>query len=291
MSGASVGLLSRCEVPRVVGAVLLLAMLTSCFARIEPAPFDVIICGWFCLSFLVTGFAYHPRIRLPTIGVALFIITTFATLPGTQMSGFNLRFAAVSLYLGVLWFFLTQFILRFGARAKDLLVNGWAISAVAGTAITLLIYFARLPGFDIISRQGRVSGFFKDPNVYSAYLVFPFILCLSRYLRGRNLQKLVWGTALLIITTGLMVCYSRAAWGASFLSIAAYAGIGILSKSRRGSSGKGIFIFAFVMVVAGALLQYLLQYEEIATMFSHRTKIQRYDDDRFLTQWEALRAY
>lgn len=275
--------------PRLVGAILFVAMLTSSFARIEPAPFDIIICGWFALSFLIAGFAYHPRIRLPTIGVAIFLVTTLVTLPGTRMSAFNIRFAAVTLYLGVLWFFLAQLILRFGARAKDIIVNGWAISAIVSTALCLLVYFLQAPGVEYISRQGRVFGLFKDPNVYSAYLVFPFIFCLSRYLRGRGTAKITWAISLLIISTGLLVTYSRAAWGASLFAVAAYGGIGMLSKSKRGSTAKGVVVFAIIMTIVGTVVLYLLQNEEIATMFSHRTKMQRYDSDRFYTQFEALR--
>jgi O-antigen ligase len=276
--------------PRVVSALILLAMLTSALARIEPAPFDLLVCVWFVLSFLVTGFAYHPRIRLPTVGVAIFVITTFATLPSTRMSIFNVRFTLVSLYLCVLWFFLVQFIVRYGAPAKDAILSGWLFSAVGSTAITLALYFGRLPGVDIISRQGRVFGFFKDPNVYSAYLVCPFILCFSRFLRRDGVSRLRWGAALLIITTGLIVTYSRAAWGTSILGVAAYAGISMLSRSRQRKSGKGVVVFAVAMLAVGALLQYLIQYEEIATMLSHRTKMQRYDNDRFFTQFEALRT-
>jgi O-antigen ligase len=282
--------LSREPMPRLVGAFLLIAMVTSAFARVEPAPFDLLICLWFALSFLMTGFAYHPRIRLPAVGVTLFIVTTLATLPSTRMSIFNIRFTLVSLYLSVLWFFLIQFVVRYGAPAKDALLDGWLVSAVGSTAITLVLYFGRLPGVEIISRQGRVFGFFKDPNVYSAYLILPFLLCFSRFLRRDGPSKLRWGAALLVIAAGLIVTYSRAAWGTSILGITAYGGISVLSKSRRGAAGKGIVVFGVAMLAVGALLQYLLQYEEIATMLSHRSKMQRYDNDRFFTQFEALRT-
>ncbi|MGB1701475.1 MAG: hypothetical protein ACPHRO_16075, partial [Nannocystaceae bacterium] len=243
MSGGRLGVLSREEMPRVIGGWLFLAMLTSAFARIEPAPFDILICGWFAVSFLVAGFAYHSRMRLPVVGVVLFIVTTFATLPNTRLSGFTIRFAAVSLYLGVLWFFLVQFILRYGDRAKDLIVRGWVFSAIASTVLTLALYFFQLPGVDIVARQGRVFGFFKDPNVYSAYLVFPFIFCLSRSIRAQRAAKFWWAFSFMVIAAGLLVTYSRAAWGTSVLSVAAYAGIGILSKSKRGANGKGVLAF------------------------------------------------
>lgn len=270
---------------------LMLASLTSCVVLIEPSPFDVLISVWLLLAALSGGFAYRSRYRVAMLGAAFFLLTTIAGLPFTPVSVFNLRFAAVSVYLVVVWFGLLFMIPRFGDQIGRTILRGWTISAVVTTSITAIIYLFRLPGFDIISRASRLFGLFKDANVFGAAIIPPLIFCISRSVGARGRSKFVWLAGAAVLAAGILLAYSRGAWGSTAISLAAFFGLTVLSRSQRGTSARTVLGFTVAMVVAGVGIAYLVQDSDIGTLVAHRSKLQAYDSERFGTQREAFAAF
>lgn len=55
-------------------------------------------------------------------------------------------------------------------------------------------------------------GGFKDPNVYGPFLVLPFTWSLYRIMKGNGRDMLVYLPLCCILTLGILVSFSRAAW-------------------------------------------------------------------------------
>ena len=85
------------------------------------------------------------------------------------------------------------------------------IAALAG----IVGYFRVLPGrAELLLLYDRARGTFKDPNVFGAFLILPALLALQTVIAGRFAQALRRAWLLLgLFTVGVLLSFSRAAWG------------------------------------------------------------------------------
>ena len=128
----------------------------------------------------------------------------------------------------------------------------WCIKAYIRMAIvaSLLLFIQRTPVHGYTNRLSiSIFGHIKDPNYFSAYLLFPCLICFWQYLESWKIKKLVWT---LMIAYAILLTGSRA----SFLSLVigmSLASIGSLRLNKT-FGWKVIILGGIVFLIAKNIL-------------------------------------
>ncbi len=249
---------------------------------VQPAPVDVI----FALLIATTVAAVRTRPLIPAfIGVPLaaFVLLTILSITNAVDLKRALSFEGITLYMVILgvwlsWAFAKSERVRIGMK---MYVIGAAVSGALGP----LGLYAHLSS-RLVFEESRAEGLFKDPNVYGAFLVPAAILLLDEIAQPRLLgwRRRTDIVLFAIISFGVVVSYSRAAWLDSVIAVLTLV---FVQSNRRGGlrrAARTIGVLAacavagYAVLAATGSLWFLL----------HRTHLQSYDQQRFSNQDFAL---
>ena len=140
--------------------------------------------------------------------------------------------------------------------------------------------------------EGRVSGTFKDPNVFGSYLILGVTYFLQLVLLGRTRHVVITLVLLVTLVLGVFISFSRGSWGATIVAILLTTSSAYLTapgpRLRRRIVGmSAIAILAGVLTLAG-----MLSVPSIRTFFFQRAEVtQDYDEGvtgRFGNQMRSL---
>jgi O-antigen ligase len=263
-----------------------LGMLIIAVVFVEPSPPDAVL-SLVVVVAIVTGRFTLRRVPLPIVALlCVFIVlnlvsAVFATQP--SRAAFYLL---ITIYLCSFSVWLTGFV-NSVHRAR-LIIAPLIAGAVATAAIGVAVLFVSFPGKGLVdfSDGYRARGFFKDPNVFGPFCVFPALLLVSellepRLLRARRPMKLA---LLIVMALGVLFAYSRAAW----LNAAVATVVMIVAYSmRRGGSRKAVAILVTLVVLAG-VGSVTLAATGSDQFLSSRSHLQSYDTQRFSAQEQGL---
>jgi O-antigen ligase len=253
----------------------------------EPAPYEL-----FMVAMIAIWGLFGLRISR-TVAPLLFMLAIFnvgGLISMTQMEvlGDTPLYIAVSLFLAFTAVFYAAIIER-DHSLLPVIFRAYTAAAVFTSVLGVLGYFNLIPGAEIFTLYGRARGGFQDPNVFGPFLLLPAAWLTYGILKDKP-SKAPWLVmALLIITLGLLLSFSRAAWGMMVfvvLFVTAVLFIGNQSSKLRLRillvSGAAIFLLAVAVLIA-------LQIPSVADMFTDRARlVQDYDGSRlgrFARQW------
>lgn len=278
---------------RFLHVMVYITVVSSFFVFIEPAPYEY-------LAF-VLGFAcVLARVSMCRVVLPLLVLLLFRDLGGAiglakiALSGWmrvtgepdatvitveypdSIRFLAVSFYLGltaVLFACIcSQDTLARMATLKAAYITAAVIACVLGT----IAYFGLIPGFEIFMMDSsRATGGFKTPNDFGGFLIAPLMWLFEGFIVGQIRMRNIIATA--IILTGLLLSFSRGAWGSTVIAAALL--IYLLFVTGHDARVRRRIIF-FVAIGAAALVALLLVLSSIGTvgqMIIERSQLQDYD--------------
>ena len=265
-------------------AALLLAFALLGVVRKEPAPVDLV----FALLIAATYAVGRPRPRVPTfvgLPLAVFCLVSMLSMVNATDTHRAVKFETITLYMIALgvwlaWAFSIPHWVRTAAKT-------YLAAAIVSGAMGPLALYTPLPGRSLFLYGGaRAEGFFKDPNVYSAFLVPAGIILLEefsspRILRWRRRSIMV---AFGVVALGLLVAYSRAAWLDFALGISVLV---IVQAARRGGFNRA-FRSVGVLVVFGLVGFGVLYATGSITFLQQRSHLESYDTQRFANQDSAF---
>jgi len=262
----------------IQNTAIAIIMLLSGFVVFEPAPYEMVLVATLAI-WLLFG------LKIPRGVMPLVIILTFLSVGGIlssfQVSDYvkGFTYVAVSYYLGLSAVFFAIVIAQNPDRL-ELIFKMYVASAIISTILGLLGYFD-VSGFELFTKFTRSRGAFKDPNVYGPYLVAPILYLVYRLLNDRFLKAVVVAGFFFVLLLGLLLAFSRAAWGlAAITGILFYALLIINERSAK------MRLKYFVLAAAGAAalvaaIVIALQFDAISSLFSERVKVvQDYDGGR-----------
>ena len=259
-------------------AVALTAFLGGFVLR-EPAPYELLL-----VAFMALFIAFGLRLsRFALLLAILFVAFNFGgVLSMMQMSDLKDApvYIAVSLFLGLSSVFFCALveadaaILRTAMRAT---VAGGVVTALFG----ILGYFGAIPGAELFVRYDRAKGLFEDPNVFGPFLVLPALYAAYGVLyRSWTLMPLRAG-ALLILTGGIFLSFSRGAWGLLVIAGLVLAVLLLASEERAHMRARLILVGAAGLALLIVTLGVALQFEVVSEMFETRAQVvQEYDGAR-----------
>jgi hypothetical protein len=192
------------------GAVSL-GVLLSGFVINEPAPYELYMAGLIAVWAL-----FGLRISKPVVPlvVLLVVFNIGGMISMTQMAELQNTplYLAVSLFLALTAIFFAA-VTKAQPNLFRLIFSAWFTAALVTAALGILGYFQAFPGAEIFTRFGRATGAFEDPNVFGPFLTLPGVYLLQRLLTGHPARIPLYALPLLVIVGGILLSFSRGAWG------------------------------------------------------------------------------
>ncbi|KAA9361237.1 O-antigen ligase family protein [Ochrobactrum quorumnocens] len=260
------------------------------FVMSEPAPYEL-----YMVALIAIAMLFGMRLTRTNL-VLLALLTVFNF--GGMISVMQMAdtkdaplYIAVSLFLAFTAVFYAAIIEADYRRLKTIF-NAYLLVGILSSLLGIAGYLSLFPGADAFTRYGRAMGGFKDPNVYGPFLVLPFTWSLYRIMKGNGRDLLVYMPLCCVLTLGILVSFSRAAWAMAPLSfLCLFAVLLLQSQSNRFRLRLITIGLLAVLVIALAILL-LLQIPDVRALFLERARLeQSYDSarlGRFARHWLGM---
>jgi O-antigen ligase len=255
---------------------------------IEPAPPDAVLAIVIVVA-AITGRFDLTRVPLAVLGSigALVFLNLLSAMDAVDPPRAAFFFS-ITLYLAVFAIWLADFV-RSERRAR-IVVLAYLFTATISALLGVLALIIPLPGAEqLVYADSRAQALFKDPNVLGPFMV-PIILILleetlsPRLLHMRRPLKLL---LLLILLSGLLLAFSRAAW--LNMVLGGLIAVGMIAV-RRGGLRRVAFMIPIgaIAIVAGA---FVIGVSGSETLLEQRSSgLQGYDEDRFSAQEAGIQV-
>jgi hypothetical protein len=194
-------------------ALLWLTGASGALVFIEPSPYELV-------SFAALAVFAIGGLTLSTALMPLAILLVLINLGYTISSSALLGEKGILIWLFASWylaltavFFAAALCANTEARLAALM-RGCMIAGVIAALGGVAGYFRLVPGAtDLLLLYDRARGTFKDPNVFGAFLILPAMLALQMVVVGRSSHAFRGVLLLGLFTAGILLSFSRAAWG------------------------------------------------------------------------------
>lgn len=273
-------------------AGVFLALLLSGITRLEPAPYDILLLlAWsFGLTVGVWRFPFPLKADLPTV-IALisagllivFVLVNVINIAIASKSIHSVIYGGITAYLAFTTIFFWGTLYTYGLRGLGVITRGYLIAAVMSALIGIVGSLGFQPFYELFTTfGGRATALFKDPNVFSPFLVpIALFTFLQAIYNRRTSHKVVWLGAFIVLALGVLLSYSRAGWlnlGLSFTLFVLLSGL-VVRRPQIVVLVSGLFISIVLIVFLNPYLRsFILSRFGLAT----------YDIDRFSNQQLAL---
>jgi hypothetical protein len=242
---------------------------SSFVVMIEPAPTDLIFFLCFIL-FAASGLKFAPAIAPMTIMLVVFMIGGFTSLMLVYNQPRSVIYVFVSLYMAASSVFFAAYVCQSASRRLELITNGWIVAALLASVLGIIGALDIAGTGKLMSLQGRAQGLFKDPNVFSTFVIYPLVIMIQRMMLGRTQNRFLAVMSILLILAGLFLSFSRGAWLNFLLAVSLMVSISfILSPSAAQRSRILLLVtlgvFALIVIVTG-----LLSIESVRDLFLDR---------------------
>ncbi|UGY08270.1 O-antigen ligase family protein [Phyllobacterium pellucidum] len=267
-----------------------LGVFLSGFVIDEPAPYELYMAG------LIGIWALFGLRLSRTVAVLLAILVVFnvgGVISMGQMPELKTApmYIAVSLFLCFTAVFYAA-IINANERILSMMFKAYILSAVCTSLLGILGYFDAFPGADIFTRYGRAMGAFQDPNVFGPFLMLPLAWLVHGVLVGDLRALPVRLVPILIITLGVFLSFSRAAWGMAVFMIAGVAFVLFIRNPSPKFRLRIIVLAGLAVVFVLLAVLIALQIPSVSELFTARAQlVQDYDEaqfGRFARHWYGL---
>ncbi|HUN96819.1 MAG TPA: O-antigen ligase family protein [Bradyrhizobium sp.] len=249
---------------------------------IEPSPYEfTTLLG--IVIFVATGI----RLRLAFIPLLLllFLVNIGYMMGAVPYLGESevTNWIITSWYMAITVMFIAMVVAEDTMARLDMLRRGLVAGGVIAALAGIAGYFHLVPGgHDILTLYERARGTFKDPNVFSAFLILPALFTLQSIVSDRFGKAFRNTIAFGIISFAILLAFSRAAWGGLILTSAFTLILMILTSQSQSQRSRIILIALATIIIMAVLLAVLLSFNSIDEIFKQRASFdQSYDEGRF----------
>jgi hypothetical protein len=250
---------------------------TAFVVYIEPAPTDL-----FFAAMLV--FFVHTRL-VSVVGLVplllLLVVYNFGGLLGYLIAPPQPKaamFIVTSAYMAVSAVVLALYVAADPLKHMDNIGKAWAVGAVIATIWGMIDYFQLPSPLPLQVLPGRATGLFKDPNVFSTFIIPPMIYMLQKLVMGKTQRPMLLAVSLTVIAIGLFLSFSRGAW-MNFVAAALvmFALNFILFNDQKLRTRLFLYVVGALIVCTLAFLL-LMSIPSIQRMFVERFALVQYYD-------------
>lgn len=264
--------------------LLLLMLACGSITLVEPAPYDLLFPLLFALSIYYSYTTFNTSIIFPLILLLLFVESNLFSFFAVKDPARYVSYTLITFYMIASWLCFAGIASRFKGPVIETIFKGYVFSAVLSALMGIAAYYDILPFSDLFLMDGRVKGLFKDPNVYGPFLIPPAIYLLFKIenCQTSRIRTLFLIAGFALLSVGVLLSFSRAAWGHFVLTLLVYF---LFYKSKP---KKRLRLLAFLLLFSVPTLLYFVTSPDVAGLFQERFGYQKYDDTRFSKQLEAL---
>jgi hypothetical protein len=264
------------------GLLLWLMGFAGAFVFVEPSPYEIVGLASIVLIGL-TGLSLRPA--LMPLALTLIFLNLGYAIAVVQVADEQkaVTWVWISMFLAVTAVFYAAVLsTNTQARLRHLL-RGYMASALIAALAGIIAYFHLLGDLsDPFVLYGRARGTFNDPNVLGAFLVLPAVLLFQRTLNGRPAAVVRNGVLLLVLMVGMLLTFSRAAWGQFVLSALVVMALAIATAPSAKVRLRIVAIALMGAVLGAIFLAALLSLHQVADLFAERATLdQSYDVGHF----------
>jgi hypothetical protein len=273
---------------KLLRVTLFITILMSSVVLIEPSPYE-----FFSAILLLVCFVSGVTIDRKVVPFMILLFAwnfsgAMAMLPVADDKE-TYPFMATSIYLAINGIMFAALFSQDCVRRLKILRAGYIPSAISASILGAIGFFHLFPGSDIFTHFERASGTFKDANVFGPFLVLPMLFLVQLCLERIRLRYLI---PLGILTFGLFLSFSRAAWGNFIFCTALMMVLMFLTAETARARARLIIVGALIVGVLVVIVLFLLSFSSLDTFFRERaTLLQSYDSGssgRFANQLASL---
>lgn len=246
----------------------------------EPAPFDGLTIGLF---FLLPVIGLFEAKRGITGGFAVLLVIAACTAISCILARDTAEataHSAVSFYLYGACFIYAGFIAKNPLAHTRLVLNAYFTATLFAAVLGVVGYLDLFPGaFDLLTRYGRATGTFKDPNVFGPFLIPGLLMALHLWLVRPVHRGVLPLAAAALITLAILFSFSRGAWAATAIALSIYGYVYLHSAERNADRLKLAGLVILGAAIFGLLMAVALQSEGVAKLLEERAALtQPYDE-------------
>ena len=260
---------------KLLHACLVLTILASPLAFIEPSPYEG-AAALLALACVIAGVKLDRKILPLALLLIVFNVGGAVALLPNADDGRVLIYAATSFYMSATAVVYACLFADDSLRRLQIMRHAYVIAAALACLIGIAGYFAIWPGLDFVLENARVRATFKDPNVFGPFLILPLLFVMqSLFFGGIRLANLgLFG----LLAFGLLLSFSRGAWGHFVFSAAVLVFLTILTAPGVRTRVRLILLSMVSVAALAGLLTAALSFQTVGQLFSERAKLtQSYD--------------
>ena len=170
-----------------------------------------------------------------------------------------------------------------------MIARGYVFAAVTSAVLGSLALLVAFPGAELLLEDGRVRGFFQDPNVFGPFLVPAALILIEELLvtarAARELadrRRSLWSA----LTLGVLFSFSRGAWLNLALGVVV---MFVVLSLRRGGARRALAFLGVGLCVA-TLVGGAVVVSGSSDFLAERARPQSYDAERFGAQAVGINA-
>ena len=264
----------RAEYGAIVNWSFALFIFCGSVAIIEPSPYDFASLAAIPIWFL-GGFKVHRSV------VPLFALIFFYNLGGFiglipyVVEPDPTLFMLQSLYLALTTLVFALFFAEDTLRRTELCLQFYAASTVFAATAGIVGYFGIGGLGETLSRYGRASGTFKDPNVLGSYLIMGAVYYVQTLVLGRTRHVVATGLALLVVVAGIFLSFSRGSWGAFVIATLLSIALAFLTSGERRLRRRILRMSLAAVAIAALVLVVLLALPATRDFFLQRAALEQ----------------
>ena len=271
---------SRSATHKLALGLVWLTVASGAVVFTEPAPVDVLTMGLVVLL-PVIGLVAISR-SLIVLLAAMLTAAAAGILAATNAADLPLAMThtGISLYMYVATFTFAAFVAKSPEAHTRLILNAYVWAAVAAALLGIVGYFDLIPGAnDVMTRYGRATGLFKDPNVFGPFLVPALVYGMSRLTGARLRNSVPLLGLMLVIGLGMLLSFSRGAWINLGVAAIIFGALHILTVRSNRARLRFAVLAAMGVVALSALVLVALQFDAVSGLASQRASLdQSYDE-------------
>jgi hypothetical protein len=279
------------SVEQMRAGLVWLMFAVSFAVKIEPAPCDFVfaVLFAFCLaSGMRVSTLLAPLILLLllyNIGGMLSLVQVYE-LPKTTQN------TITSIYMAISGIFFACYIMENTTRRIQVIMNGYIFGATIAAIFGICGKLNILGLGSVFLYEDRATGLFKDPNVFSTYIILPCVWLIQGFMLGTIRHRLIGAVCLILIFMAQFLAFSRGAWINTILSTLIMVGLTFLLTNSTKMRGRILFFLLLGIGVVAIMLVILLSIPEVKELFLDRfTLVKNYDageTGRFGNQLNAV---
>ena len=250
-------------------------ILSSFLTIIQPAPYEGLaaIVAFACLLARV-----RIDVKIMPMVFLLFVLQIGGVASLIPVLGDTdaQTFVIISIYLAASGIIFAAVLTEDTARRFAIIRSAYIGAAVIAAILGMLGYFKAFPGSEVFLMNDRAVSTFKDPNITGPFYIPPLLYLIARFVTDRvRPHHLV---ASLIIAVGLLLAFSRAAWGQFVFATLFMLTLLFITRSDGRARQRLVVLTLIAMVTIFMLLAALFSIESVREMILQRaTLLQAYD--------------